>query len=119
MSGDTDQDHDARVKWWWNPGTKARTCQISVFIPNSGTILYVGGHPTTYHVLVNANDRTTKYSSFRINQVAHRGQWVDAGTFAVKGATIGVKLLDRGDDWSKGWEKAHHAAAQMKVACRS
>ncbi|MFJ5725160.1 hypothetical protein [Streptomyces sp. NPDC093149] len=119
MSGDTDQDHDARVKWWWNPGTKARTCQISVFIPNSGTILNVGGHPTTYHVLVNANDRTTKYSSFRINQVAHRGQWVDAGTFAMKGATIGVKLLDRGDDWSDGWEKAHHAAAQMKVTCRS
>ncbi|MFJ9683473.1 hypothetical protein ACIRP2_36320 [Streptomyces sp. NPDC101194] len=119
MSGDTDQDHDARVKWWWNPGTKARTCQISVYIPSSGSILDVGGHPTTYHVLMNANDRTTKYSSFRINQVAHRGQWVDAGTFAMKGATIGVKLLDRGDDWSKGWEKAHHAAAQMKVTCRS
>ncbi|WP_329593802.1 hypothetical protein OG195_35180 [Streptomyces sp. NBC_01362] len=119
MSGDTSTDMQNRVKWWWKPGTRARTCQISVFIPNSNTNLYVGGHPTKYHVLVNANDRTTMYSSFSINQVAHRGQWVDAGTFAMKGATIGVKLLDRGDDWSKGWEKAHHAAAQMRATCRS
>ncbi|MFF9347591.1 hypothetical protein [Streptomyces sp. NPDC014734] len=119
MSGDTNTDMQSRVKWWWNPGTKARTCQISVYIPNIGSTLYVGGHPTTYHVLVNANDRTTKYDSFTINQVNHRGQWVNAGTFAMKGSTIGVKLLDRGDDWSKGWEKAHHAAAQMKVTCRS
>ncbi|MFG3528137.1 hypothetical protein ACGF8B_15490 [Streptomyces sp. NPDC047917] len=119
MSGDTSTDMQNRVKWWWKPGTRARTCQISVFIPNSNTNLYVGGHPTKYHVLVNANDRTTMYSSFSINQTAHRGQWVDAGTFAMKGATIGVKLLDRGDDWSKGWEKAHHAAAQMRATCRS
>ncbi|MFF9401946.1 hypothetical protein [Streptomyces sp. NPDC014744] len=119
MSGDTSTDMQNRVKWWWNPGTKARTCQISVYIPNSGDVRYVGGHPTTYHVLVNANDRTTKYDSFTINQVNHRGQWVNAGTFAMKGPTIGVKLLDRGDDWSKGWEKAHHAAAQMKATCRS
>ncbi|MFF4667265.1 right-handed parallel beta-helix repeat-containing protein [Streptomyces sp. NPDC001282] len=119
MSGDTSTDMQNRVKWWWNPGTKARTCQISVYIPNSGNVLYVGGHPTTYHVLVNANDRTTKYDSFTINQVNHRGQWVNVGTFAMKGPTIGVKLLDRGDDWSKGWEKAHHAAAQMKATCRS
>ncbi|MEL5954514.1 hypothetical protein AADR41_06975 [Streptomyces sp. CLV115] len=119
MSGDTSTDMQNRVKWWWKPGTQARTCQISVFIPNSNTNLYVGGHPTKYHVLVDANDRTTMYSSFSINQTAHRGQWVDAGTFAMKGATIGVKLLDRGDDWSKGWEKAHHAAAQMRATCRS
>ncbi|MEV5203831.1 hypothetical protein [Streptomyces sp. NPDC053720] len=119
MSGDTSTDMQNRVKWWWKPGTRARTCQISVFIPNSNTNLYVGGHPTKYHVLVNANDRTTMYSSFSINQTAHRGQWADAGTFAMKGATIGVKLLDRGDDWSKGWEKAHHAAAQMRATCRS
>ncbi|MFF2326487.1 MULTISPECIES: hypothetical protein [unclassified Streptomyces] len=119
MSGDTAVDADSRVKWWWKPGTTARTCQISVFVPNSNTTLYVGGHPTTYHVLVNANDRTTKYSSFTINQVAHRGQWVNAGTFTMKGSTIGVKLLDRGDDWSNGWETAHHAAAQMKATCRS
>ncbi|WP_406501781.1 hypothetical protein OHA04_33580 [Streptomyces sp. NBC_01590] len=119
MSGDTGVDAKSRVKWWWKPGTQARTCQISVYIPNSNTSLYVGGHPTKYHVLVNANDRSTMYSSFTINQVAHRGQWVDAGTFALKGSTIGVKLLDRGDDWSKGWEKAHHAAAQIKVTCRS
>lgn len=68
---------------------------------------------------MNANDRTTKYDSFTINQDGHRGQWVNAGTFAMKGTTIGVKLLDRGDDWSKGWEKAHHAAAQMRATCRS
>ncbi|MCX5113442.1 hypothetical protein OOK13_34305 [Streptomyces sp. NBC_00378] len=119
MSGDTGVDAKSRVKWWWKPGTGARTCQISVYIPNISNSLYVGGHPTKYHVLVNANDRTSMYSSFTINQVAHRGQWVDAGTFALKGSTIGVKLLDRGDDWSKGWEKAHHAAAQIRATCRS
>ncbi|MFE6099830.1 hypothetical protein ACFVQ4_07715 [Streptomyces laurentii] len=119
MSGDVDTDMKSRVKWWWKPGSKARTCQISVYIPSSTNTLYVGGHPTKYHVLVNANDRTTMYDSFTINQVGHRGQWVNAGTFAMKGTTIGVKLLDRGDDWSKGWEKAHHAAAQMRATCRS
>ncbi|MFE6667609.1 hypothetical protein ACFVFH_29145 [Streptomyces sp. NPDC057697] len=119
MSGSTTTDMQNRVKWWWKPGTRARTCQISVYIPNNGSVQYVGGHPTKYHVLVNANDASSMYSSFTLNQTAHRGQWVDAGTFPMKGSTIGVKLLDRGDDWSKGWEKAHHAAAQMRVTCRS
>lgn len=119
MSGSTTTDAKNRVMWWWRPGTTARTCQISVFVPHSNTTLYVGGHPTTYHVLVDANDRTTKYDSFTVNQASLRGRWVDAGTFSMKGATIGVKLLDRGDDWSSGWGKAHHAAAQMKVTCRS
>ncbi|MFE2763877.1 hypothetical protein [Streptomyces halstedii] len=119
MSGSTTTDAKNRVMWWWRPGTTARTCQISVFVPHSNTTLYVGGHPTTYHVLVDANDRTTKYDSFTVNQASLRGRWVDAGTFTMKGATIGVKLLDRGDDWSSGWGKAHHAAAQMKVTCRS
>ncbi|WP_146225114.1 hypothetical protein [Streptomyces sp. SM18] len=119
MSGSTSTDAKNRVMWWWRPGTTARTCQISVFVPHSNTTLYVGGHPTTYHVLVDANDRTTKYDSFTVNQASLRGRWVDAGTFSMQGATIGVKLLDRGDDWSSGWGKAHHAAAQMKVTCRS
>lgn len=77
-----------------------------------------GRAPSTYHVLVDANDRTTKYSSFTVNQAGLRGQWIGVGTFPVKGPTIGVKLLDRGDDWSSGWAKAHHAAAQMKATCR-
>ncbi|MEV0957929.1 hypothetical protein AB0I97_18990 [Streptomyces sp. NPDC049951] len=119
MSGSTSTDGESRVMWWWRPGTEARTCQISVFIPHSNTTLYVGGHPSTYHVLVDANDRTTKYSSFTVNQAGLRGQWIGVGTFPVKGSTIGVKLLDRGDDWSSGWGKAHHAAAQMKATCRS
>ncbi|MFJ2879953.1 hypothetical protein ACIPJN_20370 [Streptomyces sp. NPDC086796] len=119
MSGSTTTDMQNRVKWWWKPGSRARTCQISVYVPNNSSVQYVGGHPTKYHVLVNANDASSMYSSFTLNQTAHRGQWVDAGTFPMKGSTIGVKLLDRGDDWSKGWEKAHHAAAQMKVTCRS
>lgn len=119
MSGSTATDAKSRVMWWWRPGTGARTCQISVFIPHSNTTLYVGGHPSTYHVLVDANDRTTKYSSFTVDQAGLRGQWVNAGTFPVKGFTIGVKLLDRGDDSSSGWGKAHHAAAQMKATCRS
>ncbi|MFJ3700615.1 MULTISPECIES: adhesin [Streptomyces] len=119
MSGSTSTDGESRVMWWWRPGTEARTCQISVFIPHSNTTLYVGGHPSTYHVLVDANDRTTKYSSFTVNQAGLRGQWIGVGTFPVKGSTIGVKLLDRGDDWSDGWGKAHHAAAQMKATCRS
>ncbi|WP_158713589.1 hypothetical protein OG795_32515 [[Kitasatospora] papulosa] len=119
MSGSTSTDGQSRVMWWWRPGTEARTCQISVFIPHSNTTLYVGGHPSTYHVLVDANDRTTKYSSFTVNQAGLRGQWIGVGTFPVKGSTIGVKLLDRGDDWSSGWGKAHHAAGQMKATCRS
>ncbi|WP_299531495.1 hypothetical protein [uncultured Streptomyces sp.] len=120
MSGSTTTDTpDNRVMWWWKPGSRAKSCRISVYVPQSNTTLYVGGHPTSYHVLVDANDRTTKYASFRIDQAGHRGQWVDAGTFPVKGSTIGVKLLDRGDDWSAGWGKAHHAAAQMKAVCNS
>lgn len=119
MSGDPDKDAHSRVMWWWEPGTSARSCQVSVYVPKGPNDRDVAGHPTTYHVLTDPFDRTTKYDSFTVDQAGHRGQWVDVGSFAVKQGKIGIKLLDRGDDWSAGWNLAHHAAAQMKVTCRT
>ncbi|MDW6064790.1 adhesin [Streptomyces sp. FXJ1.4098] len=119
MSGDPAKDAHSRVMWWWEPGTSAKSCQLSVYVPKGPNDRDVAGHPTTYHVLTDPFDRTTKYDSFTINQAGHRAQWVNAGSFAVKQGKIGIKLLDRGDDWSAGWNLAHHAAAQMKVTCRT
>ncbi|MDX3232360.1 hypothetical protein [Streptomyces sp. ME19-01-6] len=119
MSGDPAKDANSRVMWWWEPGTSAKSCQLSVYVPKGPNDRDVAGHPTTYHVLTDPFDRTTKYDAFTVNQAGHRGQWVNAGSFAVKQGKIGIKLLDRGDDWSAGWNLAHHAAAQMKVTCRT
>ncbi|MER7787209.1 hypothetical protein [Streptomyces sp. NPDC097640] len=119
MSGDPAKDANSRVMWWWEPGTSAKSCQLSVYVPKGPNDRDVAGHPTTYHVLTDPFDRTTKYDSFTVNQAGHRAQWVNVGSFAVKQGKIGIKLLDRGDDWSAGWNLAHHAAAQMKVTCRT
>ncbi|MEU2791861.1 hypothetical protein [Streptomyces sp. NPDC007100] len=117
MSGDKNKDAQSRVMWWWEPGPESRSCQISVYVPKGPSDPDVAGAPTTYHVLTDPFNRDSKYASFTIDQVGHRGSWQPAGTFEVRQNKIGVKLLDRGDNHSPGRDRAHHAAGAIKVTC--
>ncbi|MEC4020232.1 hypothetical protein [Streptomyces sp. H27-D2] len=119
VSGDRNKDGNSRVMWWWEPGPGSRSCAISVYVPRGPSDRDVAGRPTTYDVLTDPFDPTTKVGGFTVDQIAHRASWVGVGTFAVKGGKIGVKLLDRGDDASSGMPDAHHAAGQMKVNCHA
>ncbi|MGA5824024.1 hypothetical protein ACPC54_40030 [Kitasatospora sp. NPDC094028] len=55
--------------------------------------------------------------SFSINQTANQGSWVDAGSYAYRGA-LSVTLHTRGLDWSgDGKTYAHHAASAVRATC--
>ncbi|MGP3922422.1 hypothetical protein [Streptomyces sp. 8N616] len=119
MSGDRDRDRGNGAEWWWSVGEDSDRCDVGVYIPR-GDDHSVAGNPTTYMVLTDLDGRYADVTPFRIDQIAHRGELVDAGTFRVEGGRIVVKLLDRGQDWDEdGPTYAHHAAGQMKVTCRS
>ncbi|MGP3949184.1 adhesin [Streptomyces sp. 7N604] len=119
MSGDRDRDWGNGAAWWWSVGDDSDRCDVGVYIPR-GDDHSVAGNPTTYMVLTDLDGRHADVTTFRIDQIAHRGELVDAGTFRVEGGRIVVKLLDRGQDWDEdGPTYAHHAAGQMKVTCRS
>ncbi|MGP4003113.1 hypothetical protein [Streptomyces sp. 8N706] len=118
MSGDRDRGNGAAV-WWWSVGDDSDRCDVGVYIPR-GDDHSVAGDPTTYMVFTDLDGRYADSTTFRIDQIAHRGELVDAGTFRVEGGRIIVKLLDSGQDWDEdGPTYAHHAAGQMKVTCRS
>lgn len=109
MSGDANDDKSNSVVWTFTTGpVTTGTCNLSVFVPD-GDIKAVGGAPTYYTV----QDR-----SFEVNQVAHRGQWVSAGTFPLSGGRIAVVLHSRGNDWKGGTQTyAHHAASAVRANC--
>ncbi|GAA4853609.1 hypothetical protein [Saccharopolyspora rosea] len=117
MSGDRNRDHDNAAIWRFTTGdVRVGSCQVSVFVPQ-GDRTAVGGDPSYYTVY--QTDRTDRpVGDFRISQVDHQGQWVQAGTFPVNSGMVTVKLHDRGIDWTdKGPNHAHHAAAQLRVQC--
>ncbi|MGP3983842.1 hypothetical protein [Streptomyces sp. KR80] len=147
MSGSPDSDHDNRAIWWWSVGQDSEECELEVYVPSSSNSHDVAGNPTTYQVLSgsSAGDGGSggydggsggygggggggyraysgygSYETFRIDQTANRGSLVDAGTYQVEDGRVAVLMLDRGQDWNEsGPTYAHHAAAQMKVTCRS
>lgn len=134
MSGSATRDNDNGAVWWWSVGSDSRTCDVGVYVPRTPDDRAVGGHPTTYEVMggrggsygsYGSDGRYGSYGSgttsatFTVDQTAHRGELVDAGTYRVQDGRIAVQLLDRGEDWNAdGPTYAHHAAAQMKVVCR-
>ncbi|MFJ4191877.1 adhesin [Kitasatospora sp. NPDC089509] len=117
MSGDPDHDGAGRAVWWWSVGD-AKSCDVSVYVPDDHDNNHVGGHPTSYAVLADPADPASQYGDFRVQQADTTGQTVPAGTFEVRGGRIAVLLLDRGDDkWADG-SVPHHAAAQIQVTCK-
>ncbi|MFE7327112.1 adhesin [Streptomyces sp. NPDC057565] len=119
MSGSPTEDRGNTATWSWHLGSGYRECALTVFVPSSGRDRDVAGNPTVYRVLSDPDDADSAYTGFAVRQTAHRGRPVDVSSYPVKGNTFAVQLVDRGRDW--GDEElvgAHHAAAQMKVACR-
>ncbi|MFE0022689.1 hypothetical protein [Amycolatopsis sp. NPDC059021] len=108
MSGDN-HDGDNSAVWNFTTGPVSQgSCQVLVYVP-TGDATRVGGNPSYYTV--------SSGGSFQINQTQQQGRWVDAGRFPVSGGKVSVQLHSRGVDWKNSGGLAHHAAAQMKVAC--
>ena len=119
MSGSPTEDRGNTAVWSWHLGKGFRECALTVFVPRSVRERDVAGDPTFYRVLSDPDDADSAYTGFAVRQPEHRGTPVAVRSFPVKGGTFAVQLIDRGRDW--GDEElvgAHHAAAQMKVACR-
>ncbi len=122
MSGSEDRDGDSSATWSFELGKAYKTyekCALAVHVPDTGRDRDVAGRPTFYKVLADPSDDHSTYAAFAVRQTVHRGSLVKVGSYAVKGDTFTVRMLDRGQDW--GREElvgAHHAAAQMRLDCR-
>ncbi|MFF3108392.1 hypothetical protein ACFVSN_04345 [Kitasatospora sp. NPDC057904] len=113
MYGDASKDDpSASVVWTFNLGN-ASTCALSVYVPASGDVTKVGGHPTYYTVQSGGSG-----GSFNVNQTASQGSWVNVGSFAYSGS-LSVTLHTRGVDWGSGVSHAHHAASAIRATCTS
>ncbi|MGW2058870.1 adhesin [Streptomyces sp. NPDC001840] len=121
MSGSPDHDRGSTAIWSWKLGKEYARCALAVYVPDSGHAPDSAGHPTVYRVLTTASptpSSTTPSPTFGIHQTTHRGTLVDVGSYPVEGDSFAVQLLDRGQDWgTPDRYSAHHAAAQMKLAC--
>ncbi|MEN8651628.1 hypothetical protein ABCR94_13615 [Streptomyces sp. 21So2-11] len=103
----------AQWKFYTGSVTKG-SCKVSVYIPNVKDIGYVGGNPARYTVhRAFVPKSSTEIGTFEINQPAHLGQWVSAGTFPASTGKVSVVLDNRG----KTSGNRHAAAAPVKVDC--
>jgi len=118
MSGSPTEDRGSTATWSWHLGEGFRECALTVFVPE-GRARDVAGDPSMYRVLSDPVDADSAYTGFAVRQTQHRGSQVEVGNYPVKGDTFAVLLIDRGRDWGAADRVgAHHAAAQMRVACR-
>jgi hypothetical protein len=116
MSGNANQDDSSNfVLWTFATGqVSSGSCQVQVYIPDDSSITAVGGTSAFYTVA----DGSGPVGSFTVDQVAHRGQWMNAGTYPVSGGQLDVQLHSRGVDYSNsGGDNAHLAAAAVQVSC--
>ncbi|WP_405095610.1 hypothetical protein [Micromonospora sp. NBC_01412] len=114
MSGTADRsDSDVQVTWWFSTGRLARgSCAVWLFVPKPARELDAAGRPTFFQVTRGRKDSTV-VGTFSIDQSAHRGEWVRAGSYPLEGGRIGVRLLNRG----AGTGGARHGAGQVQVGC--
>jgi len=121
MSGSaTKDDPSAYAVWKFSTGPViSGHCSVSVFDPSDTNIQHNGGRPAVYFVYNSFTDPSAhRIASFSIDQTAHRGHWVGAGTFPVTRGQLIVKLVNRGLDWVGDTKTyAHLAAAQVSVTC--
>jgi hypothetical protein len=119
MSGSaTADDPTNRVVWWFHVGTAPSSCTVSVYVPSAANPNDVAGHPAYYFVYPNSAASGTALGGFTIDQTAHRGSWVKAGTFAVTTGYLAVKLASRGVDFTSSGPDYHHlGASAAEVSC--
>ncbi|MFC8271186.1 hypothetical protein ACFUJR_01305 [Streptomyces sp. NPDC057271] len=115
LSNSTSRPSGAYAHWRFPTGkvTQGR-CAVEVFIPNVKDISYVGGNPAHYTVYRSFRPQSsTKVGTFEINQTAHLGQWVSAGTYRVDQGRLSVILDNRGTTSGN----RHVAAAPVRINC--
>ncbi|MFJ2867722.1 hypothetical protein [Kitasatospora sp. NPDC087314] len=118
MSGDKNKDDNSTYALWtFDVGAGSASCDVSVYVPSSGSIQQVGGAPAYYTV---AGASGADLGPFTVDQVGHRGGWVDAGTFRPAGGSLVVRLHNRGQDWTGSGQPthAHIAAAPIRLTCK-
>ncbi|MFK8911687.1 hypothetical protein [Streptomyces sp. YS-3] len=115
LSNSTSKPSGAFAQWRFSTGKVTKgTCAVQVYIPGVKDISYVGGSPAHYTVYRSFKPQSsTQVGTFEINQAAHLGQWVSAGTFRVDQARLSVVLDNRG----KTSGNRHAAAAPVKISC--
>ncbi|MGW0858480.1 hypothetical protein [Streptomyces sp. NPDC002690] len=116
MSGSSStRDTDTYWLWKFNYGASfsSGTCSVSVYVPNNPSKTYVGGTPSRYALYNSIHSGGTSAGSFTIDQTAHRGSWVSAGSWKVSGGPLTIRLVNTGT----GADFAHHAAAPMRLSC--
>ncbi|MFE4517530.1 hypothetical protein ACFRMQ_25420, partial [Kitasatospora sp. NPDC056783] len=117
MSGDRNKDDNSTYALWtFDVGAGPTSCGVSVYVPASGSVQLVGGAPAYYTV---AGASGADLGAFTVDQVGHRGGWVDAGTFRPVGGSLVLRLHNRGQDWTGSGRPthAHIAAAPVRLTC--
>jgi translation initiation factor IF-2 len=114
MSGSASTDDpDTYVLWSFTIAAPAQgKCDIWAFVPQGASPQDVAGKPTTYKV-VRSRDDLGQIGTFTIDQTAHRGHWVDGGSFPYSGGQIAVQMVNRGTGSGGG----RHGAAQVGINC--
>ncbi|MET8413957.1 hypothetical protein ABZV34_39110, partial [Streptomyces sp. NPDC005195] len=120
LSGGSSPNSGLFAEWLFAPNlTSSASCTLLVYIPPVSDRTMVGGNPAYYTVYrAYTPSANNVIGSFQINQAAHLGRWVTAGSYPGR-AKLAVGLDNRGIDWGSGNEGRHVAAAQVKAVCRN
>ncbi|WP_306204571.1 hypothetical protein [Actinoplanes sp. RD1] len=108
----SDEQRGQAATWWFTPGEAIRTCDLSVYVPKTGSTLV---SKAKYQVMAGASG--TAYASFTVDQGAHAGKWVRAGTYPVRQNQFAVGL--DAADASGGGDRARVVFGQVRVTCAS
>jgi hypothetical protein len=115
MSGTTTGDDPSLyARWTFDPGAH-RQCAVTVYTPENGSKVYVGGSPA--HFSVHQVTGGTSLAGFHIDQPASRGRWVSGASFTA-GGPFYVRLDNTGQDWTGNRKTyAHVAAGRIRATC--
>ncbi|MEU2246866.1 hypothetical protein [Streptomyces sp. NPDC019224] len=120
MSGSAgSRDADTYFLWKFDYGSAftSGTCTVSVYVPNHASKTYVGGSPSYYALYNSTKSGGTAAGSFSVNQVAHRGDWVRAGSWRVSGGPLTIRMVNTGTGEDRDTQHGHHAAAPIRLSC--
>ncbi|MER5888287.1 hypothetical protein ABT160_31070 [Streptomyces sp. NPDC001941] len=115
LSGSSSKASGAYAQWRFPTGKVTKgTCAVQVYVPSVRDVSYVGASPAHYTVYRSFKPQSdTQVGTFEVNQTAHLGQWVSAGTFKVDQGRLSVILDNRG----KTSGNRHAAAAPVRINC--
>ncbi|GHJ46929.1 hypothetical protein Cs7R123_42710 [Catellatospora sp. TT07R-123] len=116
----TADDADNVVVWWFRTGPVTRgTCAVSVHVPGTGHPLDSAGKPAHYQVYGSTDATGAVLATLDVDQTANQGRWVSAGSVAITGGQLSVRMTTRGVDWGPGRDGAHLGVSALKVSCKA